>query len=181
VTNGSEMDLSAGQAATRSTESFETLRRAQRSPPDSRRETGFVSLRPQVRSRLLHHSLPDRRLELAQRVEQVRFVGLGDERQRNGLERGTSRDEIASRTFERLSALLRTLVARPDLSRSVRKFDLGCYTWCRADWAAAIHDRETSESDERVEAATARGRSRTAASSTISCPTFITSSPLSRR
>ncbi|GAA5963158.1 hypothetical protein JCM8115_001039 [Rhodotorula mucilaginosa] len=53
-------------------------------------------------------------------------------------------DTIAPRTFERLSALLRTLVARPDLSRSVRKFDLGCYT-TRCQTEARVDRRRVSK------------------------------------
>ncbi|KAG0663400.1 hypothetical protein C6P46_002739 [Rhodotorula mucilaginosa] len=53
-------------------------------------------------------------------------------------------DTIAPRTFERLSALLRTLVARPDLSCSVRKFDLGCYT-TRCQTEARVDRRRVSK------------------------------------
>ncbi|GAA5984443.1 hypothetical protein JCM10908_003348 [Rhodotorula pacifica] len=52
-------------------------------------------------------------------------------------------DMIPPRTYERLSALLRTLTARPDLSRSVRKFDLGCYT-TRCQTEARVDRRRVS-------------------------------------
>ncbi|KWU41836.1 hypothetical protein RHOSPDRAFT_36604 [Rhodotorula sp. JG-1b] len=53
-------------------------------------------------------------------------------------------DTVCPRTFERLSALLQTLVARPDLSRSVRKFDLGCYT-TRCQTEARVDRRRVSK------------------------------------
>ncbi|GAA5878719.1 hypothetical protein JCM3774_000485 [Rhodotorula dairenensis] len=53
-------------------------------------------------------------------------------------------DTVPPRTFDRLAALLRTLTARPDLSRSVREFDLGCYT-TRCQTEARVDRRSVSK------------------------------------
>ncbi|POY75993.1 hypothetical protein BMF94_1078 [Rhodotorula taiwanensis] len=53
-------------------------------------------------------------------------------------------DTIPPRTYERLSMLLRTLAARPDLARSVRCLDLGLYT-TRCQTEARVDRRRVSQ------------------------------------